>query len=47
MSKKFLKCQSVNEASASAPWAQMIVAVAGGFMAFRSLSDYLDWNGEI
>lgn len=34
------------EAKKAAPWAEKIVKVCGGYMAFESLEDYRIWKNQ-
>ena len=47
MRQEFLEVETIEQAEKLAPWAAMIVAVDGGYMAFKSITDYETWMGQV
>jgi hypothetical protein len=47
MRQEFLEVDTMQKAQSLAPWAAMIVAVEGGYMAFESITDYETWMGQV
>ena len=41
MRKLFIECGSYNTAKRRAPWAQVIMKVTAGYIAFENYADYL------
>ena len=46
MSRKFIAGKSRVNAIRQCPWAVMLVKVEGGYMAFRSFTDYDTWKNQ-
>ena len=46
MRTQFIDACSIEQAEATAPWAAIITAVDGGWMAFESASDYATWEAQ-
>ena len=47
MRTQFIQCESVEEAERECPWAEEIVEVCGGWIAFEDLEDYATWADQI
>lgn len=44
--REFIACKTKATARRHCPWAEMIGAAPGGFMAFEDLADYVAWRKE-
>lgn len=47
MSTVFIGCKCRKTAVRRCPWAEKIVKVEGGYMAFATLSDYQLWKRQV
>jgi hypothetical protein len=46
MRKEFIQTETQAQAEDQAPWAAVIIAAEGGFMAFESQDDYAVWQNQ-
>ena len=46
MRKQFIEAKTAKKAREAAPWADKIVKVEGGYMAFESAQDYTVWKQQ-
>lgn len=46
MRHQFVTAKTAKEARDKAPWAEKIVKVEGGYMAFESARDYETWKQQ-
>lgn len=46
MRTQFIGACPIEQAEATAPWAAIITAVDGGWMAFESSDDYATWEAQ-
>jgi len=42
----FIDARSYRAARRAAPWAAIIARVEGGYIAFRTITDYQTWRGQ-